>query len=154
MLANIRRETRIAALFPHEFPPFPPSPYPPYPRERAHVRAHVTTYMLACIRYVYIRAWRERREDSIPPGSYTRKKNGRRRERACASQKENREKRGDRERGRERVIYREYEVEEEGRENTTRRGPRVEEGGHTRTLVTSPSWSSQWALGRPDRRGM
>lgn len=74
-LANIRRETRIAALFPHEFLPLSAFARPPYPGERAHVRAHVTTYMPACIRYVYIRAWRARREDPIPPGSYTRKKN-------------------------------------------------------------------------------
>lgn len=78
MLANIRRETRMAALFPHEFLTLPLSPAS-YPRGRAHVRAHVTTYMLTCIRYVYIRAWRKRREDSIPLGNYTRKKNGRQR---------------------------------------------------------------------------
>lgn len=57
---------------------------------------------------------------------------------------------------RERVIYREYEVEE-GRENTTRRGPRVEEGGHwdarNESLLVvamgSRTVGSPWDVGLP-----
>lgn len=138
MLANIRRETRIAALFPHER--FSPSRlYPaPYPRDHAHVRAHVTIYALACIRYVYIRAWRERREDSIPLGSYTRKKN-------------------ERHTGREKEKWRSEEWTKKV-ERTTRHGSRVEKEGMRGTPEEEGHWDARneslsRSLGRPDRRG-
>lgn len=106
--------------------------------------------MLACIRYVYIRAWRERREDSIPPGSYTRKKNGRHGER-------------ERERKRNREAASGTKcVEEEGRENDATplegcgRGYEgaTEEEGHwdarNESLLVP---RRNGALGRPNRRG-
>lgn len=146
VLANIRREIRITALFPHEFstPSVFARPHD-YPPERAHVRAHVTTYMPACIccMYTYVLGARGERTRSLS-GELYEKKDGEMRER----QRRRRRYRS----GRRRLRERRDTIR--GLRKKGRRKGRLCWRRDTGMLVTSPSWSSQWALGQPDRRGM
>lgn len=113
----------------------------------AHVHAHVTAYMPACIlcMYTYIHAWHERREDSIPLWRVIQEKRWK-----WQSDRDRRRKkyRNGRKRLRERhdtirgLRKKSYERERKGDFAGER---------DIGTLITSLSCSSQWAFGQSNR---